>query len=200
MILLNLSREYNNNTIEMLFYGPVDEYSYILGNFFAQIKVFLLALVVVLVWINLSIWLLNLDFRVDVLIMLLASILMCGQLVAFGLLLAVWGGKRRNALIYFILIIVLIGGIQAADLIVSTLVEIQSNTLTDPFVFLRNILSWLSQIIAWVSPYSQLNNIFDAILNNSISSFIRISVLMFVEMILILAGSIYLLKKKGVRG
>ena len=184
----------------MLFYGPVDEFSYMLGNFFAQIKVFILALLAILIWINLCIWLLNLDFRVDIFFMLAASIFMCGQLVAFGLLLAAWGGKKRNALVYFILIIVLIVGIQAADLIVSTLVQFQNTTLTDPFVFLRNILSLLNTIIAWISPYSQLSNAYDAILNNSFWGFFRILTLMFGQIILMLGGSILLLKKKGVRG
>jgi len=199
-VSLNISREYNNNTIEMLFYGPVDEVAYMLGNFFAQIKLFVFTLIATLVWMNLSIWLLNLDFRMDMFAMLAASIFMCGQLVAFGLLVAAWGGKRRNALIYFLLIIVLIGGIQAADLIVSTLIQIQSATANDPLVVVRNVLSGLSGIISWISPYSQLSNAFDAILDNAIGGFLGTLGLMFVEMVLMLAGSILLLKKKGVRG
>lgn len=199
-VSLNVSREYNNNTIEMLFYGPVDESSYMLGNFLAQIKLFINTLVVILIWMNLSIWLLNLDFRLDMFTMLITSVFMCGQLVAFGLLMAAWGGKRRNALVYFLLIILLVGGIQVADLIVSTLVQIQSSIETDPVVVVRNVLSALNGVIAWISPYSQLDNAFDAILANALSGFWGTLGLMFIEMIGMLAGSILLLKKKGVRG
>jgi hypothetical protein len=199
-VSLNVSREYSNNTIEMLFYGPVDESSYMLGNFFAQIKLFIYTLVPILIWMNLSIWLLNLDFRLDMFAMLIASIFMCGQLVAFGLLMAAWGGKRRNALVYFLLIILLVGGIQVADLIVSTLVQIQSSIETDPVVVVRNVLSALNSVIAWISPYSQLDNTFDAILDKTFTGFIGTLGLMFIEMIGMLAGSILLLKRKGVRG
>ncbi|MGD8458459.1 MAG: hypothetical protein PVF83_18950 [Anaerolineales bacterium] len=199
-VSLNVSREYSNNTIEMLFYGPVDESSYMLGNFFAQIKLFIYTLVPILIWMNLSIWLLNLDFRLDMFAMLIASIFMCGQLVAFGLLMAAWGGKRRNALVYFLLIILLVGGIQVADLIVSTLVQIQSSIETDPVVVVRNVLSAVNSVIAWISPYSQLDNTFDAILDKTFTGFIGTLGLMFIEMIGMLAGSILLLKKKGVRG
>jgi hypothetical protein len=199
-ISLNVSREYNNNTIEMLFYGPVDEPAYMLGNFLAQVRVFLISLVVTLIWLNLSSWLLNLAFRLDMFAMLVASIFMCGQLVAFGLLLAAWGGKRRNTLVYFLLIIILIGGIQAGDLIVATLVQIQNPTDIDPLVVVRNVLSGISNLIAWISPYSQLNNAFEAILENSTGGFLGTLGLMFIEMFLMLAGSIFLLRKKGVRG
>ncbi|MBN2044349.1 MAG: hypothetical protein JW757_04945 [Anaerolineales bacterium] len=199
-ISLNVSREYSNNTIEMLFYGPVDESAYMLGNFFAQLKVFLYSLIGILVWLNLSIWLLNLDFRLDIFLMLGVSILMCGQWVAFGLLVASWGGKRRNTLVYFMLTILLIGGIQAGDFIAATLVQIQSPTATDPLVVARNVLSGINGLISWISPYSQLSSAFEAILENSTSGFLGNLVLMFVEMILMLASSILLLKKKGVRG
>ncbi|MEJ2759328.1 MAG: hypothetical protein P8046_12680 [Anaerolineales bacterium] len=199
-ISLNVSREYNNNTIEMLFYGPVDEAAYMLGNFFAQIKVFVYSLVAILIWMNLSIWLLNLDFRMDMFSMLAASIVMCGQLVAFGLLIAAWGGKRRNTLVYFLLIILLVVGIQAGDLIVTTLVQIQSPTATDPMVVVRNVLSSLNYLTAWVSPYSQLNNAFQAVLDGSAGSFLGTLALMLAEMGSMLWGSIFLLKKKGVRG
>lgn len=199
-ISLNVSREYQNNTIEMLFYGPVDEPAYMLGNFLSQIKVFLYALAATLIWLNLSIWVLNLDFRLDMFAMLFASIFMCAQLVAFGLLLAAWGGKRRNTLVYFLLVILLIGGIQAGDLIAATLVQIQSPTATDPLVVVRNVLSGLSGLIAWISPYSQLNNAFQAILENSAGGYFGALGLMLTEMTLMLAGSITLLKNKGVRG
>lgn len=184
----------------MLFYGPVDEPSYMLGNFFAQIKIFFYTLIAILIWLNLSTWLLNLDFRLDIFGMLGTSIIMCGQLVAFGLLVAAWGGKRRSTLVYFILIILLVGGVQVADLVVSTLVQIRSSTATDPLVVVRNVLSSLSNLIAWISPYSQLNNAFDAILNGAFGSFASTLGLMFVEMVSMLYGSILLLRKKGVRG
>jgi hypothetical protein len=199
-ISLNVSQEYDNNTIEMLFYGPVDEMSYMLGNFFAQIKLFIYTLIAILIWMNFSIWLLNLDFRVDMFAMLIASVFMSGQLVAFGLLVAAWGGKQRNTLVYFLLIILFLGGIQVADVIASTLVQIQSVVANDPLVVIRNVLSWLSGIITWISPYSQLSNAFEAILNNALGSFMGILGLMFVEMLLMLVGSILLLKRKGVRG
>ncbi len=197
---LNVAGEYNSNTIEMLFYGPVDEASYMLGNFLAQLKIFVLSLAAVLVWMNLSIWLLNLEFRLDMFAMLLAAVFMCAQLVAFGLLLAAWGGKRRSTLVYFLLVILLIGGIQAADLITSTLVQIQNATVIDPLVITRNILSVSNQIIAWVSPYAQLNNAYQALLNHSTAGYIGMLALMLAETGLMLGGSIWLLKKKGVRG
>ncbi len=200
VVSLNVSQEYNNNTIEMLLFGPVDEAAYMLGNFLAQIKIFGFTLVAILLWLNFSIWLLNLDFRSDMFAMLFASIFMCGQLVAFGLLIAAWGGKKRNTLVYFLLVILLIGGIQAADIIVSTLVQIQQPTATDPLVVVRNVLSSLSQIIKWVSPYSQLNSAYDALMNNSISGYLGMLGLMIAEMGVMLTGSILLLKKKGVRG
>lgn len=200
VISLNVSQEYQNSTLEMLMVGPVDEIAYMLGNFLAQIQVFLYTLITTLVWSNLIVWLLNLSFRLDVFAMFLAAVLMAGELIAFGLLVAAWGGKTRNTLVYFLLVILLIGGLQIADIVVATLVQVRESTISDPLVVVRNALSWVSQLIGWISPYSQLNQSFEAILSRSFGRFFFILVLMAMQMSLMLAGSIALLKKKGVRG
>jgi hypothetical protein len=180
--------------------GPVDEIAYMLGNFLAQIQVFLYTLIALLVWTNLIIWLLNLSFRLDIFAMYLAAVFMAGELIAFGLLVAAWGGKTRNALVYFLLIILLISGLQVADIVVATLVQVREATANDPLVVVRNALAGVNQVIAWISPYSQLNDSFEAILSRSLGRFFFILALMALEMSLMLAGSIALLKKKGVRG
>jgi len=197
---ISVSRELDKGTLETLLYGPVDELTYILGSFIAHVKVFSLTLLGALIWSNLCVWLLNLSFRLDILGLLLASLFMAAELIAFGLFSAIWGGKTRNALINFILIVLFLGGVQIADFIVSGLVQIQTSTISDPLIVIRNVLASLNSTIRWISPFSQVQRAMQALINQQTGEFILNMGLMLLECALLLVGAILLLKKKGVRG
>ena len=197
---ISSSREIDKGTLETLLYGPVDESSYILGIFIAQIKVFALTLLSTLVWANICIWLLNLSFRLNFVVLLIASLAMATELIAFGLFSAIWGGKTRNALIYFILTLLFLGGVQIADFVVSSLVQLQSSTTSDPMIVIRNILSSVNNVIRWFSPFSQVQNAMSAVIDNHTGELFLSLGLMLFEAAILLTGAILLLKKKGVRG
>ena len=197
---IGFSRELDKGTLETLLYGPVDEPTYIIGSFLAFLKVFSITLVITLIWSNLCVWILNLSFRLDIVGLLVASLLMTAELIAMGLFSAVWGGKTRNALIYLVLVILLLGGIQIADFIVSGLVQMTTTTATDPMVVVRDILANVNGVTQWVSPFALGLRGMEAIIEQSYNQFILTSGVMVLETILLLGGAILLLKKKGVRG
>jgi hypothetical protein len=180
-------------------YGPVDESSFLLGIFSAQIQIFLVALAFTFVWSNLAIWILNLGFSFEVLGVFLASILMTSAIVAFGQLTAVWGDKTRTALIVFILILLFLAGVQVADQIVTAIVVSSSPTSNDPILVIRNALAAATRIIQWISPYSQLVQAMDAVANHSLIGFISNLGVLLLQTIILLYGSIFV-EDQGARG
>jgi len=196
---VNFSREYDKGTLELLFIGPVDEIAYILASFWAQIQLFDMCIIGIFIWSNIIIWLFNLNFDLNVMLILLGCVLMAMEIIAFGILSAVWGGKTRNSLVVYILFLLIIGGVQIGDNIVSSMVMLSSSTITDPLIFLRNVLKTANNILKWVSPYAQLQRSIQALLNGVWFEFGWILALMLFEGGLLLIFSIHILKVKGVR-
>jgi len=196
----SISKEYKNGTLEILMVAPVDEFSFIVGNYLAHIKVFAFTLLAALVWAYLNIWYLNFSPRLDILTLLFSTLFMASELIAFGILTAVWGGKTKNALIYFILIVLLFGGIQLANFIVSGIVQMGNAPVSHSLILVRNALSTINRLINWISPYAQLRYAMEAILEHRVITFLLSSAGMLLETAIMLFGSLWLLKKKGVRG
>jgi ABC-type transport system involved in multi-copper enzyme maturation permease subunit len=194
------SREYDKGTLEVLLYGPVDETSFLFGIFLAQLKVYLIGIFILFVWANLVTWFLNLAFSVGLYLAGLTSVVMAATVIAFGLFTAVLGGKTRTALVYFILTVLLLGGLQIADQIVTGLVLATTPSRNDPILLIRNLLASSATMVQWISPYSQYSLSLDAITSNSAGAYLRSFAIMLFQMFLLLFGSIALLRRKGVRG
>jgi len=194
------ARERDRGTLEVLFYGPVDEIAYILGLFMAQIKIYLLSILITLLWLNLVTWLLHLAFSIDIFLVLLTSVVVAGVVIAFGLLTAVWGGRTRTALVYYLLVVFLFVGLQIADQTVSNLVLAANPTINDPLLLIRNVLNGISDITQWVSPYAQLNQVIDAIMQRMPGDYLGHLAVLVSQLAIMLYGSFFILRRKGVRG
>jgi ABC-type transport system involved in multi-copper enzyme maturation permease subunit len=197
--LINTSREFTSGTLELLLCGPVDELSFILGEFLAQMKIYTLALGVFLSWYVGCAWLLNFALQWDMLAYSLTTLFTTAELIALGQVTAIWGKKARAALIYFILILSVLAGIQLADSIVSNLIQVNSDLVNDPMLFVRDTLTTLTQIIQWFSPFALLQNAFRAISDQSLGAYALNISLGLSEAGALLGASIYFLSKKGVR-
>jgi ABC-type transport system involved in multi-copper enzyme maturation permease subunit len=198
-VAISVSREYDLGTLEMLLFGPVDEIAFILGNFWSQTTLIFWSLVIVLIWSNIIIYLLNFVFSLNLLLILLGCLVMAMQIIAFGLLIAVWGGKTRNALLVFILVLLIFAGVQFGDMLVSDLVQIAGSTSTDPLIIIRDALESLNNVFRWISPYAQLQRAVQAMLDGFLAEFFLLIALMISETALMLFGGVQILKSKGVR-
>lgn len=197
---VSVSRERDRKTLEVLMYGPVDGSAFLMGIFFAQLLIFLIAVAFLFIWSNLAVWVLNLVFSVEVIGVLFASILMASVIVAFGLFTAVWGDKTRTALVVFILVLLLLAGVQIADQVVSNIIVSASPSNNDPILIIRNALAMLTRLIQWISPYAQLTQAMDALVNHSLISYLMNLGIMLIQSSVLLLGGIRLLSRKGARG
>lgn len=200
MSSVSASRERDRGTLEVLLYGPVDEAAFILGKFLAQLKIYLGVLVMAFVWTNLTTWVLHLAFSVEALVLLATSLAPAAAVIAFGLLTALWGGRTRTAVIYFILIVLLLVGLETADSALSAFTLATSPTQNDPLLLVRNALVVINGVVQWISPYAQFSRTMEDLLSGSLVSYgLRLG-LIGLQTLVFLAGSLLILQRKGPRG
>ena len=196
---LAVSSERDQGTLETLMQGPVDGFSFILGNFLAQMKVYAALALVAFVWSNLLTWLLHLRYSIEVGIVLVVSLAAAAVVIAFGMFVAMWGGRSRTALIYFTLITLLVVGVQLADQIVTGIVLTQNPSVNDPLITVRNVLGIANGIVRWISPYAQLDLAMTALVDRAYLDFFAHIGVMLGQATVFLLGSVRLLDRKGVR-
>jgi MFS family permease len=132
-VALEITRERANRTLEVLFYGPVDANAFLLGHWIGGLKIYAVGLVLVVVWMNLVMWLLNIAFDLSLLALLGASLLSTAAMIAFGMFVGSLGGRSRNTLILFIGVVLLFVVIQAADVVVRDVIPTpEGATANDP--------------------------------------------------------------------
>jgi hypothetical protein len=196
---LNVSGERDQGTLETLLQGPVDGFAFILGNFLAQLKVYAALALVAFVWSNLLTFLLHLQYSVAIGIVLVVSLAAAAVVIAFGMFVAMWGGRSRTALIYFILITLFVVGVQLADGIVAGIVLTTNPSFNDPLITVRNVLGLANSIVKWISPYSQLDLVMTAMVDRAYLDAVGHVLVMLAQVAVFLLGSVWLLDRKGVR-
>ncbi len=197
---LAVARERDRGTLQVLMFGPVDETGFLLGHFAAQLQVYVGVVLIAIVWVNLVTWILHLAFSIPVIILLFSSIATVGAVVAFGLLVAVWGGRTRSALVYFILIALLFIGLQLGREVVNGMALTGSTTQNDPIFLIRNALVAITLVTEWVSPYAQLSRIMDALPDSNWGRYLLHMGVTLVQMLVFLGISVWILRRKGPRG
>lgn len=161
---LQLVREREQCTLKVLFFGPVDGISYLLGRLWSQLLLFAMAAGLVLLWALGLGWLTNLLVQVDLLGVLGLGLLANGAVVAFGLFVGVWGRTARTALVVFALVVLLALLVQFGDQALLQLASQTQSNRQDPFTFLRGALEVLKGLLLWLSPFAQMSRGMDAVL------------------------------------
>ncbi len=197
--MIQIAREYEQGTYELLLYGPMDEKTFILGYFIAQIKIFLICLTATIVWALVCIRQLNLALQPEIALIFFLTLLMTTQLISFGILFAALSRNVRTSVIYFTMSLVFLAGITLADTIISHWVIISVSTANDPLLVVRDVLASINSVTQWISPFSLMINAVNAALEHVWAVFTLNSSLMILETILLLVISIWTIRKKGVR-
>lgn len=194
-----VSREYDKGTLEMLMYGPIDEGAFLFGVFLSHLSLFITGIAGVFIWSNLIVWLFNLSFNINLFLFLIVIILLAVEIIGFGVFSAIWGGKTRNAVVLFVLVLFFISIIPIGDTFITSFIQTSGSATNDPVLFLRDVFRFLNQVTKWISPYSQFLAANMAFVNRIWWEFILINLIMLFEGMLFLFFSIKLLELKGVR-
>ncbi len=195
-----VSREREQGTLETLFFGPVDELAFVLGYFLAQLRVYFGLVLVIILWTNLVTWVLNLRFSLAITVLSLTSVVATAVVISFGLLVAMWGKRTRRTLLFFILVIALILGLQVSDIVISGIALATSATANDPILVIRNVLSLINlYLVNWISPFSQLRLLLDALTEGNVWSYFYHLAVLVGQTAVLLTAAVWSLKRTGVR-
>jgi ABC-type transport system involved in multi-copper enzyme maturation permease subunit len=108
---VSTARDRENGTLEVLFYGPVDETAYILGKVGGLLFAFVAALPLILAAFGLLSLMTGFALTTKLLVNLALSVVPAAEIVGFGVLLAVGTSRVRTAVLLLIAVIAVLLGI-----------------------------------------------------------------------------------------
>ncbi|HHV54229.1 MAG TPA: ABC transporter permease subunit [Firmicutes bacterium] len=193
---LTISRERDQGTLEVLFYGPVDSFSYVMGKFIEQMLVFGVFILFNLVFFAFVALITNFGFSLDIIWLLLISFFVAASVVAFGIFLSSITKSSRASVFLFILFMAFFIGFFWGY---STLMGIPDKELSAGMIYLRQALDYLRRVIEWVSPLEYLNRGALAVASSSVSGFFAAVGESLAYGVVLLAASIFFFNRKGVK-
>ena len=155
---VSAARDRESGTLEVLFYGPVDEIVYVLGKAGGLLLAYLAALPLLLVSLVLLSWMSGLLLSAAVPVSIALSVVPVAEIVGFGILLSIGMGRVRSAVLVLVGVVALLLGLQVAYGMV-LLVPISDPA--SPVLPLRDTLAALTTAAGWISPFAWLERVVD---------------------------------------
>ncbi len=193
---ISISREREQGTLEVLFYGPVSSFSFLLGKYFTDMILYIIICGFFAIYFFVVSVLTNLGFSLALVKALFLSIFLASCVISFGLFISSLTGRVRSSIVWLVGILLAFVGIWFLQNIFLSLPE---EAFSSWMLYLRKALSVTYHIINWVSPFSYLSRGMEAIGIGSIKLFLINILYSVIYTVILLALSIYILKIKGVR-
>ena len=155
---MSAARERESGTLEVLFYAPVDELSYVLGKVGGLLIAYIAGLPLLLASLALLSLMTGFAMTPMVLASLAFSIVPAAEIISFGVLLSVGTRRVRSAVLLLVGVSAILLGVTMAYRVV-LLVPISDPS--SPVLALRDALEALNLALSWVSPFASLERIVD---------------------------------------
>lgn len=191
-----ISRERDQGTLEVLFYGPVDSISYIGGKYGQQMLTFGVTLVFCTINFFLVSLVTNFGFSGHFIGMFFLSIFLASCMVSFGIFLSTIT-KRTNisVIVYIALMVALLYFPFARNQVLS----IPGKDLSTVMVYVRIVLDNLNVLMQWISPVAYFER---GLLAVGLSSFGQYAISIAASTIytaVLLALSVKMFERKGAK-
>lgn len=193
---LAISRERDQGTMEVLFYGPVDSVSYILAKYAHQLMAFLIVLVFAVANFYIVSRLTNLGFSSDFAGLVLLSIFLTSCMVSFGILLSVSTRRVMVSVILFLGLVLLFLGFSVAHTVVMAYTVENAPPL---LVYVRVILDQMNAVVQWISPMAYFSRGMAAVFMRDTGQYVMSLLSSAVYSFVLLALSVWIFQRKGVR-
>jgi ABC-type transport system involved in multi-copper enzyme maturation permease subunit len=193
---ISISREKEQGTLEVLFYGPVSSSSFLLGKYFTDMILYIIILgFFALYFLGVSL-LTNLGFTYALVKALLLSIFLASCVISFGLFISSLTGRVRSSIIWLVGILL---AFLALWFLQNMFLTFPPEAFTSWLLYLRKTLSVTQHLINWISPFSYLSRGMESIRVGSMRPFLLNILYSVIYSVILLVLSIYILKVKGVR-
>jgi len=193
---ISISREREQGTLEVLFYGPVSSSSFLLGKYFTDMILYMIILGFSAIYFLGVSLLTNLGFTYLLVKAFLLSIFLASCVISFGLFISSLTGRVRSSIIWLVGILLAFLGLWFLQ---NMFLTFPSEAFTSWLLYIRKTLFVTQHIINWVSPFSYLSRGMESIRIGSVKPFVLNIVYSIIYTVILLFLSIYILKAKGVR-
>lgn len=194
---ISISREKDQGTLEVLFYGSINCPSFILAKYIKNMLTYLIMIGFFFVYFLGVSGLTDLGFSYGLIEAMGFSIFFASCMISFGLLISSLTERVRSSILWLVGIFLAFLAIQISH---TVLLGIPEENMSSPLIYLENTLSVISKGIGWISPFSYLTRGMDAISLGNLKIYGLNIAYCIVYSLILLIFSIIIFKKKGVRG
>ena len=192
-----IARERESGAMELLFYGPVDNVSYVIGKYSAQLTVYCLLIILYLICFFIISNIAGVQIPASFFMMMLLSLFTGAYLISVGVFVSTISKSVRSATLVFLTLIASTLLIQASQAWLSNIAP--ESDYYNPVLLLQQLLGWVQVVLTWLSPFSYLNYGVNEMLRGNMIAFLRVVGLSFAFCMTFIVSSIIGLKIRGVR-
>lgn len=157
--VLSVARDRDRGTLEVLFYGPVNETTYLAAKLAGLIGAYVVLMPALLGGLALLGLLTRFEISLELLAALVLSVVPAAAVVTIGLLLSAVAKRVRSAILIFIGVVGLFVGAETSYSLVS---RIPVDDPASPVLPLRDALGAVDGALARISPFTYLEQVFDS--------------------------------------
>lgn len=193
---ISITREKEQGTLEILFYGPVDTPSYLIGKFLEHLGAYLVMLVFYIIFFVIASLTTNFGFSLAFVKTVILSVFIVSSMVAFGTLISTLTARIKNAVLLFLGLILAFLGLQFLG---SILGNIQPDNMSSMAAYARSFISAIVGFVQWISPFSYLFRGIDAVDQGSTVRYLisLVSSVAYSTVLMILSAIIF--ERRGVK-
>jgi ABC-type transport system involved in multi-copper enzyme maturation permease subunit len=192
-----VAREFDQGTVEVLFYGPVDAASYVIAKFLAMASGYVLLLLLVVLNIIVASWLTNLRLSGDMAAGAVLSIFTSAASIAFAIWLASMMQRPRTAVLTLVGAMLFLLALQVGDSFLS--VAASAAGADSPVYYLDQIVHVLNNVVTWLSPFGYLLRGMNAVANGQSWVYLLTLAVSIAFTLTFLALAILTIRFKGIR-
>lgn len=157
--VLSVARDRDRGTLEVLFYGPIDEMTYLAGKLAGLLGAYVAIMPLLLAGLVVLSMFTRFEIGINLIAALVLSIIPAAGIVAVGLLLSAAAKRVRSSILFFITAVGLFVGAAVSYSFVS---RIPVEDPASPILPLRDALGAVDAVLSRISPFTYLEQIFDA--------------------------------------
>mgnify|MGYP005854716305 CR=1 FL=1 len=193
---VSISREREQGTLEVLFYGPVTSRNFLMAKFWKDFFLGVIALGFTAVYFFLVSSFTNLGFPLGLIRALVMGVFLISCVVSFGLFISSLTSRVRSSIITLIAIF---GAFLAIQFSYSTLLGMEKESLSVSLFYIRQTLQLIFQGVNWVSPFAFLSRGLDSVVLENWSLFFTNVLYCVIYSIVFLSLSIFIMNRRGVK-
>lgn len=192
----SIARERNTQTLELLFYGPVDHTSYIFAKYLKAVLSYLFIIIFLACYFVIASLTSNLGLSFKFLGVLVLSFFLSSCVITLGILMSTLTESVRTSVL---LLLGIVGGLIAIQITLEVLLNMGEVSLAPALIYLRNTLYIMHAIVKWVSPFYYLDKGMEAVSLGNAGKYAVSGISSIIYSTVFIMLSILVLKMKGVR-